>query len=153
VPIIFLTARSEEIDRLIGFELGADDYVLKPFSPRELVARVKVRLRSRVEESKPSSPSTEFVVNDDRHLIHFRGESLKLTRYEFRLLKLLIARPGQVFSREQLMNRVWDAPDSSLERTVDAHIKTIRAKLKAIAPEIEPIETVRGVGYCLKDIR
>ncbi|MEO7413423.1 MAG: two-component system response regulator CreB [Opitutaceae bacterium] len=156
VPIIFLTARNTELDRVLGLELGGDDYLVKPFSPRELTARVKAILR-RVNSAPPppsaaaTVPNREnFVVDDERCVISCRGVVLDLTRYEFRLLKVLAARPGRVFSRDQLMQAAWEDPGSALDRTVDAHIKTLRAKLRAVTPDTEPIQTHRGMGYSLR---
>lgn len=173
VPVLFLTARNTELDRVLGLELGADDYLAKPFSPRELTARVKAILR-RTRAGSPSLESkagtaaavchpsddkrgsgsvgrtAEFVVDEERCAIAFRGARLELTRYEYRLLKTLVARPGRVFSREQLMSAAWEDPGASLDRTVDAHIKTVRAKLHAVAPDADPIQTHRGQGYSLR---
>src|SRR5688572_15285878 len=171
VPVIFLTARNTELDRVLGLELGGDDYLVKPFSPRELTARVKAILRRTngttgssaqnaaipahpLDEKKSGAaggPVPEFVVDDERCSIRFRGVPLELTRYEFRLLKLLTAKPGRVYSREQLMNSVWEDPGASLDRTVDVHIKTLRAKLRSIAPDADPIQTHRGLGYSLRE--
>ena len=149
VPVVFLTARGEEIDRVVGLELGADDYVAKPFSPRELVARIRTVLR-RASKSAPAAPSV-FAVDEGRRQIRFHGQPLELSRYEFGLLKTLIARPGHVYSRERLLELVWDEASDSLDRTVDAHIKTLRAKLKLVAPEQEAIRTHRGSGYALAE--
>jgi len=159
IPVIFLSARNSELDRVLGLELGGDDYLVKPFSPRELTARVKAILRrmngigslpGQPLESPPRRDPSEFVVDDERHLIAFRGVALELTRYEFRLLKTLAAKPGRVFSREQLMAAAWEDPGASLDRTVDAHIKTLRAKLRAVGDGADPIQTYRGLGYGLK---
>jgi two-component system catabolic regulation response regulator CreB len=152
IPIILLTARSGEIDRVLGLEIGADDYVAKPFSPRELAARVKAVLRRYKPEAavEPLS-STAFVVNSSKRTIAFFGKSLELSKYEYDILRQFIERRGHVFSREQLMNLVWDQPETSLDRTVDAHIKNLRAKLRAIRPDLEPIQTHRGSGYSLRD--
>jgi two-component system, OmpR family, catabolic regulation response regulator CreB len=153
VPIIFLTARAEEIDRVVGLEIGADDYVVKPFSPRELAARVKAILK-RARGAPPASPSTapgRFVVDQARARITYVGVPLELTRYEFLLLQFLIANPGRVFSRAQLLERVWDSAQTSLDRTVDAHVKSIRAKLRAVTADRDPITTHRGLGYSLDD--
>jgi two-component system, OmpR family, catabolic regulation response regulator CreB len=212
-PVIFLTARGEEIDRVVGLELGADDYVTKPFSPRELVARVRTILRrsakasgtggatsatsatsvanaanaanaasdastpvavsssraaagsSTAPSSTPSStPSASaardaptalrhgpFDVDDGRRRIRYYGQALELSRYEYGVLKTLISRPGIVYTREQLLAMVWDDANDSFDRTVDAHVKTLRAKLRAVAPSLEAIVTHRGTGYALAE--
>ncbi len=151
LPIIFLTARADEVDRVVGLEIGADDYVVKPFSPRELSARVKAILR-RTQNSYHKPPdSSAFKTDALRRQIVYFGQSLDLSKYEFNLLEAFIRRPGQVFSRDRLMDLAWDDPDASMDRTIDAHIKNIRAKLKTIAPEKDPIITHRGVGYSLKE--
>jgi two-component system catabolic regulation response regulator CreB len=157
VPIVFLTARSDEIDRVVGFEIGADDYITKPFSPRELVARVRAILRRlapaasvNAVNASSASPSPRFELRQQEARILFCGRILDLTRYEYMLLKTFIDHPGHVLSRTQLMDRVWsDAPDT-LERTVDAHIKSLRAKLRMIDEQDDPIQTHRGMGYSLK---
>ncbi|MCB0344802.1 MAG: two-component system response regulator CreB [Bdellovibrionales bacterium] len=153
VPIIFLTARAEEIDRVVGLELGADDYVVKPFSPRELVARIRAVLRRSLKREQESveAEHSQFTINEQSYLITYQGEKLDLTRYEFRLLRILVKSPGRVYSREHLMQLAWEEPDMSLERTVDTHIKTIRHKLKKITPQTDPIITHRGIGYSLKE--
>ena len=149
-PIILLTARTSEIDRVLGLEVGADDYVAKPFSPRELAARVKAVLRR--YQPVVSKPSMEaFAVNTSKRAIAFFGTPLELSKYEYEILRRFIERRGHVFSREQLMNMVWEQPETSLDRTVDAHIKNIRAKLRAIRPDLDPIVTHRGSGYSLRD--
>jgi two-component system catabolic regulation response regulator CreB len=150
-PIILLTARTAEIDRVLGLEIGADDYVAKPFSPRELAARVKAVLRR--SKPAPGNQRTEnaFVINTSKRTIAFFGVTLDLSKYEYDILRQFIERRGHVFSREQLMDLVWDQPETSLDRTVDAHIKNIRAKLRAMRPDLEPILTHRGSGYSLRD--
>jgi two-component system, OmpR family, catabolic regulation response regulator CreB len=150
-PIILLTARTAEIDRVLGLEIGADDYVAKPFSPRELAARVKAVLR-RSHPPVGEKPSGEaFAVNTSKRAIAFFNTPLELSKYEYEILRRFIERRGHVFSREQLMNLVWEQPETSLDRTVDAHIKNIRAKLRAVRPDLEPIVTHRGSGYSLRD--
>ncbi|NJN46078.1 MAG: two-component system response regulator CreB [Candidatus Competibacteraceae bacterium] len=154
VPVIFLTARADEVDRIVGLEIGADDYVVKPFSPRELTARVKAVLRrTATTEAESSEESTEqsapFSIDEAQYRISYWGQPLALSRYEFRLLQVLLKRPGRVYSREMLLSLVWDDPDSSFDRTVDTHIKTIRAKLRAIRLDANPIKTHRGFGYSL----
>ena len=151
VPIIFLTARADEVDRVVGLEIGADDYVVKPFSPRELTARVKAVLRRiRPGAGKPQGVPA-FSVNEPKRRIRYAGSVLDLSRYEYNILECLIRRPGQVFTRERLMTLAWDEPEASMDRTVDAHIKNLRAKLKAVRPEPDPIVTHRGVGYSLRE--
>jgi len=153
VPMLFLTARSDEIDRVVGLELGADDYVAKPFSPRELVARVRTILRRSVRVAAPAPPvavtATPFQVDGERRQIRYYGRPLDLSRYEYGLLCLMVQRPGRVYTRGELLEMVWDDPGESFDRTVDAHVKTLRAKLKAVAPRVEPIRTLRGTGYAL----
>lgn len=173
IPIFFLTARSSEIDRVVGLEIGGDDYLVKPFSPRELTARVKAILRRgplapppatvSVSTAAPSSTpgpangrasggtTATFAVDEDRCRISFRGHALELTRYEYRLLRTLLAQPGRVFSRDQLMTAAWEEPGASLDRTVDAHIKLVRSKLRAVDPDSEYIQTHRGLGYSVKE--
>jgi two-component system catabolic regulation response regulator CreB len=151
IPIIFLTARTGEIDRVVGLEIGADDYIVKPFSPRELAARVKAVLRRTKQITPtPATPQT-FTVDESKCQIAYFGKVLDLSRYEYKILQAFIRRPGHVFSRDQLMDCVWDDPAASLDRTIDAHIKNIRAKLKAIRPDLDPIMTHRGLGYALKE--
>ncbi|MGE6275746.1 beta-lactam response regulator transcription factor BlrA [Aeromonas media] len=147
-PLMFLTARSEEIDRLIGLEIGADDYVAKPFSPREVCARVRVILR----RSQPITPqpSQLLALDEERARICFHGQPLTLTRYEYLLLKTLMQAPGRVYSRQQLMDLVWSGAEESLDRTVDTHIKTLRAKLRERDSEANLILTHRGLGYSLE---
>ena len=151
LPILFLTARADEIDRVVGLELGADDYVTKPFSPRELVARVRTVLRRSAAPTAAAAPSTAFALDEGKRAIHYYGHALDLSRYEYGLLKTLVGRPGFVFTRERLLSLVWDDDTDSLDRTVDAHVKTLRAKLKTVAPALEPIRTHRGVGYALAE--
>lgn len=157
VPMLFLTARSDEIDRVVGLELGADDYIAKPFSPRELVARVRSILRRSGRKEAPAAsaaaaaPAKPFLLDEERRQIRYYGKPLELSRYEYGILRLLVQKPGRVFSREELLAKVWDDDSDSFDRTVDAHIKTLRAKLKAVAPELEAIRTSRGAGYALNE--
>jgi two-component system catabolic regulation response regulator CreB len=162
VPMIFLTARSDEIDRVVGLELGADDYIAKPFSPRELVARVRTILRRSTRSNPaantmppdpaPSAPSASlWQIDEERHQIRFYGRALELSRYEYGVLRQLVQKPGRVFTRDELLLKVWGDANDSFDRTVDAHIKTLRAKLKAVAPTLEPIRTLRGTGYALNE--
>jgi len=160
VPVIFLTARSDEIDRIVGLEIGADDYVTKPFSPRELVARIRVILRRAGTTIAPRAtgmtiaavaapPLPRFELRALEARVLFHGQSLELTRYEYLLLKTLLEHPGHVLSRAQLMQRVWSGAPDTLERTVDAHVKSLRAKLRLIDALSDPIQTHRGLGYSL----
>ena len=148
VPLIFLTARNDEVDRVLGLELGADDYIGKPFSPRELVARVRARLRRHANEGQAQARG-RFELDPDGHRIRYDGQALDLTRYEYALLAELLRRPGAILSRAQLLDRAWEAALESGERTVDTHVKTLRAKLRAVVPGSDPIRTHRGVGYSL----
>ena len=150
VPVVFLTARDGEVDRVVGLELGADDYVVKPFSPRELVARVRARLRRATSSPNALRESGDFSHDLAGQRIRYRSTWLSLTRYEYQLLAVLLARPGAIFSREQLMDHVWrDAPET-VDRTVDTHVKTLRAKLRQVAGDADPIQTHRSQGYSLK---
>lgn len=154
IPVLFLTARSEEIDRVLGLEIGGDDYVTKPFSPREVVARVKAILR-RSATAFQDAPAVRAASGSGLKIdalskrILLNDAALDLTAHEFRLASVLIARPGQVFSRDQLLDHAWDDPGAVTDRTVDAHIKSLRAKLKSAQSGAEEmIETRRGLGYC-----
>jgi two-component system, OmpR family, catabolic regulation response regulator CreB len=157
VPVLFLTARGEEIDRVVGLEIGGDDYVTKPFSPREVVARAKVIVRrgrgAPAIRPTPASGKRWFIVESERARILFSGTALELTRAEFDILSGLLRTPGRVYSRSEILAFVSDEPGASLERTVDVHIKTLRAKLRAIRADVEPIETHRGFGYSIKSAR
>lgn len=153
VPVIFLTARKEEIDRIVGLELGADDYMSKPFSPRELTARIRAILRRTngfFPELDTAHPEPLFSVDQKTKSIYYKGQALSLSRYEFRMLELMIRNPGQVFSRDQLMDYAWEEPEASYDRTVDTHIKTLRSKLRKIETECDCLQTRRGWGYCLQ---
>ena len=191
LPIVFLTSRASEIDRIVGLEIGGDDYLTKPFSPRELTARVKVILRRArpanadttpgfvtnlvTNQPSPAAPKlvenvtnlvaaptsglpsaplpsgSLFVLDEARCRISYRNHPLELTRIEFRLLKTFLAQPGRVFTRDQLLTAAWDEPEASLDRTVDAHVKTLRAKLRAVDSAQDPIVTHRGLGYSLRE--
>jgi two-component system catabolic regulation response regulator CreB len=150
IPVLFLTARADEIDRIVGLELGADDYVAKPFSPREVVSRVRAILRRAHPTSPPVAIEAPFLVDTEGARIAYHGTWLALTRYEFRLLATLLEKPGRVYSRSRLMELVWHDAEETLDRTVDAHIKTLRAKLRAVRAETDPIETHRGMGYSIR---
>jgi len=151
LPVLFLTARSDEVDKLLGLEMGADDYIAKPFSPREVCARVRTVLRRLQKASFHNEMRRigQFELDEEAAIIRWCGETLLLTRYEFLLLKTLLLAPGRVFSRQQLMDQVWSDAQESFDRTVDTHIKTLRAKLRAINAELTPINTHRGMGYSL----
>ncbi len=155
IPVLFLTARSDEIDRIVGLELGGDDYVAKPFSPREVVSRIRAILRRLRPErlATGAAPTFEngpvFTVDRNSLRIAFHGTWLNLTRYEYLLLALLLERPGRILSRPQIMESVWQDGGESLERTVDTHIKTLRGKLRALRPDDEVIVTHRGLGYSI----
>lgn len=160
VPVIFLTARASEVDRVVGLELGADDYVTKPFSPRELSARVRANIRRAQLNHAPETPARDrcaavtgmpFEIDYERWVVHYAGQPLVLSRYEFRLLAALVEKPGRVYSRAQLMDKAWEEPDASMERTVDTHIKSVRAKLRSVRPDIDPIVTHRGIGYSMRE--
>ncbi len=149
VPVVLLTARGDEVDRVVGFELGADDYVTKPFSPRELVLRVRAVLRrGRGAEAEGEVVERAGIRLDlARHRCTVEEREVDLTAREFSLLHSLLARPGRVFTREQLLERVWGSDVHVTERTIDTHVKRLREKLGAVA---DRIETVRGVGYRLE---
>lgn len=151
VPVMFLTARNDEIDRVVGLEIGADDYVVKPFSPREVAARVKAILK-RVAPREPVARPSEgpFRLDSERVRIDYHGQPLSLTRLEFQLLQCLLGQPERVFSREQLLDALGVPADAGYERNIDSHIKSLRAKLRQVAPLAEPIQTHRGLGYSLR---
>lgn len=145
VPIIMITARVEEIDRLLGLELGADDYICKPFSPREVVARVKTVLRRSVEH--PAPPTGELALDADKFRALLKGQDLDLTAVEFKLLHFLYQNPGRIYSRSQLMDRIYSDQRIVSDRTIDSHIKKLRKKIAAVAPDEELIHSIYGVGY------
>ncbi|PWF23039.1 response regulator [Corticimicrobacter populi] len=154
LPVIMLTARVEEIDRLLGLELGADDYICKPFSPREVVARVKTILRRVQRPQTDTTPaeaqvSSALVIRADRFEALLDQQPLNLTPVEFRLLQTLAESPGRIFSREKLLDHLYDDHRVVTDRTVDSHIKNLRRKLNAIRPEAEVIQSIYGVGYKL----
>ena len=154
VPILFLTARDDEIDRILGLEIGGDDYVTKPFSPRELVARVTVILRrvvARDAEAKPSPAALsqgQLSIDPTQHVAAFAGAPLKLTAIEFGILRAFLGRPTAVFSREQIMSAAYQLNIQVSDRTIDSHIRNIRAKLAAVNCD-SVIETIHGVGFKL----
>jgi len=150
LPILMLTARAEEVDRVVGFELGADDYVTKPFSPRELVLRVRAILRRSEGEPQKSVvfQRGDLLLDSERHRCTANGAEVELTAKEFRLLEMLMSRPGHVMTRQRLLDDVWGSDITVTERTIDTHLKRLREKLGAAG---ESIETVRGVGYRLAE--
>ncbi len=145
VPVIMVTARIEEIDRLLGLELGADDYICKPFSPREVVARVKAVLR-RTRDGR-TIQAEGLLLDEHRYRAVFHGHDLELTAVEFKLLHFLTANPGRIYGRQQLMDRIY--PDERIvsDRTIDSHIKKLRRKIESVDPEAKLIQSVYGVGY------
>ena len=147
VPIIMVTAMIDEIDRLIGLELGADDYVCKPFSPKEVVARVKAVLRRSEGGLNHGEVYDAFEVNDQTYSIKLHRDRLDLTPVEFRLLKMFLQSPGRVFNRDQILNNIFEDGRIVLDRTVDTHVKNLRHKLKAASPEHDYIRSVYGIGY------
>ncbi len=152
IPVIFLTARDEDIDKVVGLEIGADDYITKPFSPRVLTARIKAVLRRVNPEDFANEENAKiFLVDINKKQISYFGVPLELSQYEYKILKLLLSKPGWVYSRDKIMEIIWNNPEEILDRTVDAYIKSIRAKLKKIQPEIDPIKTKRGFGYSIKE--
>lgn len=144
-PIVMVTARVEEIDRLLGLELGADDYICKPYSPREVVARIKAILRR--TQRGPQPAASALVMDEAQFRASLNGWPLDLTPVEFRLLHRLSAAPGRVFSRQQLMNSLYEDHRVVTDRTVDSHVKNLRRKLLQASPDHEPIESIYGVGY------
>jgi two-component system catabolic regulation response regulator CreB len=157
IPVLFLTARSEEIDRILGLELGADDYVCKPFSPREVVARIKTILqrsesvpRNHQTEKEPAALDSQFNHVPEQRLIYLDNASLDLTRAEYTLLATFLERPNRVFTRRQLIEIIWSNNHPSDDRAIDTHIKTLRSKLKSSNPHRDYIVTHRGFGYSLE---
>jgi two-component system, OmpR family, catabolic regulation response regulator CreB len=154
IPVLFLTARDGEMDRILGLELGGDDYVTKPFSPREIVARVRAILRRSQAPAAAADPvpANGRILHHDHSAmrIHCHGELLDLTAHEYKLLLVLLEKPGRVFTRDQLLEHAWQDPGAVTDRTIDAHVKSIRAKLRAVRIGAEDlIQTRRGLGYLL----
>lgn len=156
VPVLFLTARDSEIDQVLGLELGADDYVTKPFSPRAVVARIRAILRRAGNGSNPveqsEAPRTASFLHHDAEAMSITclGQALNLTAHEYKILALFLDQPGRTFTRDQILMQAWEDPGSAMDRTIDAHIKTLRAKIRQAAPDHDdPIQTRRGLGYCL----
>ncbi|AZC37961.1 response regulator [Pseudomonas chlororaphis] len=148
VPIIMITARVEEVDRLLGLDLGADDYICKPFSPREVVARVKAILRRSPQLT--AAAQARLQIDEERYRASFDGIALDLTPVELRLLKTLAASPGRVFSRDQLLDRLYSDHRVVTDRTVDSHVRNLRRKLAQACPGEDPIQSLYGVGYKLE---
>jgi two-component system, OmpR family, response regulator BaeR len=148
IPIIMITARVEEIDRLIGLELGADDYICKPFSPREVVARVKAVLRriNSVQERKTFTLGS-IALDEEKHVASIKGQELKLTPIEFGLLKTLMSHPDRIFTRNELVRTVSGYEFEGYDRTIDSHIKNLRKKISNQLPEQQVISTIYGFGY------
>jgi len=153
-PVIILTSRDTEVDRVVGLELGADDYVVKPFSPREVVARVKAVLRRTTPEAEPSaSPNGHPIqIDEDRRQATVSGKTLALSKIEFDLLACLTHAPGYVFTRTRLLDQVWGDDSAVTDRTVDVHLKAVRRKIAALGEDPDLIETVRGVGYRAREV-
>jgi len=150
VPIIMVTARIDEIDRLIGLEVGADDYVCKPFSPREVVARIKALLRRVEGRLGGVAPAHGFVVDESAQRIGWQEHWLPLTRIEYRLLRQLVLRPGHVFSRDRLLQSVHEEFRDTTDRAIDSHVKNLRRKIAAVRPQGSAIASVYGAGYRLE---
>ncbi|TJZ77658.1 two-component system response regulator CreB [Chitiniphilus eburneus] len=153
LPVLMLTARADEVDRIVGLELGADDYVVKPFSPREVVARVRAILKrtgARTAHVATAAPGAALEHDAAGRRLRYRGHWLALTPSEYRVLVLLASAPGRVFSRAQLLDALGEAAEDSFERVIDSHVKSVRAKLREIAPDADPIETHRGFGYAYR---
>jgi DNA-binding response OmpR family regulator len=155
VPVIFLTSRSDEIDRVVGLEIGGDDYMVKPFSPRELLARIKaIRRRNQRTESTPANDAKSqfyygpITIDGEKFRIRCQGREISLTAQEFKLLELLVGHPGRVFTREQVLDRAWGEGGLVADRTIDVHVKSLRKKFG----KFEFIETVRGIGYRAREL-
>lgn len=147
VPIIMVTARVDEIDRLLGLEIGADDYICKPFSPREVVARIKAVLRRNTPAGTSEPAETGLIVHADRMIALYNGTRIDLTPTEFKLLAVMAAHPGKVYSRGQLLDHLSEGYKDVFDRSIDSHVKNLRRKLAAVAPGIEFVQSVYGVGY------
>ena len=148
VPIFMVTAKVEEIDRLLGLELGADDYICKPFSPREVVARIKALFRRMKQAATPEPKRSGFEIDDAELRISYQGQRLDLTPTEFRLLKLFVSNPGRVYSRSQLLDLCYQQEQLIIDRVIDSHIKNLRKKISKVLPEgQEVIHAVYGIGY------
>lgn len=147
LPVLFLTSRSDEIDRVVGLEIGGDDYLTKPFSTRELLARLKAIMRRFAHTPAAPPQPAALHLDVEKHTVTCHGQQVDLSRLEFDLLAVLLEQPGRVFTRNQLLDRAWPDGGCVTDRTVDAHVKSLRKKL----PDADLIETVRGVGYRLRE--
>ena len=145
VPILMLTARIDEVDRLLGLDTGADDYVCKPFAPREVIARVRALLRR--AQGRVKSSSRPWEMDDASFRISWRGQCLPLTRIEFMMFRLLLSRPGRVYSRDQLLASVHDSQRDTSDRAIDTHVKNLRKKVQTVDPGCDCIASVYGIGY------
>ncbi|MEG6522205.1 response regulator transcription factor [Desulfotomaculum sp. 1211_IL3151] len=157
IPIIMLSAKGEELDKVLGLEMGADDYITKPFSPRELLARIKARLRRQTVDHQLSDETgriiiDKLVIDQERFIVAYKGIKQDFTPKEFELLRYLARNPGKVFTRDFLLEQIWGYDFSGDSRTVDVHIRHIRQKLEQIPEAPQFIETVRGVGYRFKEV-
>lgn len=157
IPIIMLSAKGEELDKVLGLEMGADDYITKPFSPRELLARIKARLRRQTVDNQLSDETgriiiDKLVIDQERFIVSYKGIKQDFTPKEFELLRYLARNPGKVFTRDFLLEQIWGYDFSGDSRTVDVHIRHIRQKLEQIPEAPQFIETVRGVGYRFKEV-
>jgi len=154
IPVLFLTARSDQVDKIVGLEIGADDYVTKPFSPREVAARLKA-ITKRIEKPISDIKGIQFKLDEEKKQITYKGEIIETRPIEYEILKLLIKRPGRIYSREEIIDYCWpDDPNMDSNRTVDTHIKTIRKKLKDIDPQIDPksvLKTSSNLGFYLNE--
>lgn len=154
VPILMLTAKDEELDRVLGFSLGADDYMVKPFSPRELVARVKAilrRVRQHTAKKQPLLSLGALTLNHEKRRVTLKGQPVSLTLSEYKLLETLMAAPGRVFTREELLNSLYPTGESVIDRVIDVHIGKLRQKIEDDATRPRYIQTVRGLGYRLTE--
>jgi two-component system OmpR family response regulator len=155
VPIVFLSSRAEEVDRILGLEMGGDDYVTKPFSPRELVSRVKAVLRRTQPAEEPGAvvEAAGVRLDTEAYRAFFGSAEVALTVTEFRILEVLVRRPGRVYQRDELVERAYPGPHHVSDRTLDSHVRRIRQKLREAGAEVDPIETVHGLGFRLRDER
>ena len=155
VPIVFLSSRDEEVDRVLGLELGGDDYMTKPFSPRELVSRVKAVLRrarpaTQAESQENTLRAGPIRMNPERHRVFVEDDEVRLTVTEFRLLQVLLRRPGRVYTRDELVERAYPGNHHVSDRTLDSHVRRIRQKFRE--HDVDPVETVHGLGYRLRQL-